>query len=135
MVCLDGTGSLSHLSIEHKPDINNIPYAFAAISVKGLENGAKVLEAPVPEWKYSIKNGGRGGLGTGYGMPRFEEGRFLARFPFATLELEDKDIPLETRITGWSPFIPNDADNSSLPTGAIEYSFKKNMGILHHTCQ
>ena len=27
-------------------------------------------------------------------------------------------------ITGWSPFIPTDADNSSLPVGALEYHFK-----------
>ncbi len=34
------------------------------------------------------------------------------------------DMPLDVSITGWSPFIPTDADNSSLPVGAVEYSFK-----------
>ena len=32
-------------------------------------------------------------------------------------------MPLEARITGWSPFIPTDADNSSLPVGVLEYRF------------
>jgi uncharacterized protein (DUF608 family) len=124
MVCMEGTGSLSHLSIEHKPGMNNYPYAFAAIHLKGVENGSRVLETPVPSWKYYITNPTRGGKGTNYGLPRFQGGRFLARFPFATLELEDESIPIEASMTGWSPFIPTDADNSSLPAGAIEYTFK-----------
>jgi uncharacterized protein (DUF608 family) len=33
-------------------------------------------------------------------------------------------MPVDVAITGWSPFIPGDADNSSLPVGAIEYTFK-----------
>ena len=28
------------------------------------------------------------------------------------------------KIKGWSPFIPGDADNSSLPFGGFEYIFK-----------
>ena len=57
-------------------------------------------------------------------FPRFQNAKFTARFPFAVIELQDDDIPLEIQLTGWSPFIPTDADNSSLPVGAIEYSFR-----------
>ena len=32
-------------------------------------------------------------------------------------------MPLVATITGWSPFIPTDADNSSLPVGVLEYQF------------
>ena len=32
-------------------------------------------------------------------------------------------MPLKVKITGWSPFIPTDDDNSGLPAGAIEYKF------------
>ena len=45
------------------------------------------------------------------------------RFPFATVTLTDPDVPLEVEITGWSPFEPGDADNSSLPVAALEYRF------------
>jgi hypothetical protein len=31
---------------------NNEPVMFAAVAVKGMENGAKVLEGQVPEWKH-----------------------------------------------------------------------------------
>lgn len=129
MFCMEGTGAISHLSVRNHPDIYNEPYAFAAISVKGRENGAKVLEAPVPFWKLFGPGGSGNGSGNrSYGLPRFESGRFLPRFPFATLELEDQDIPLQVKVVGWSPFIPNDEDNSSLPAGVMEYQFKNTSG-------
>ena len=97
----------------------------AAIYVKGVENGAKVLEGQVPTWK--LFGPAQSGLGRGdktYGLPRFEEAVFQARFPFATVDLKDKDMPLAAKITGWSPFIPTDADNSSLPVGVLEYQLQ-----------
>jgi uncharacterized protein (DUF608 family) len=125
MFCMDGTGSISHLSINNKPEIFNEPFSFAAISIKGLKNGAKVLEAQVPDWKmFGPAGSGNGSGGKSYGLPRFKKGRFQPRFPFASLKLEDSDIPLSAEVMGWSPFIPTDADNSSLPVGAMEYKFK-----------
>ena len=50
MFCLEGTGAISHVSVQNKPDIFNEPGMFAAIAVKGLEKGAKILEGPVPDW-------------------------------------------------------------------------------------
>ncbi len=127
MFCMEGTGAISHLSVKNSPEIFNEPFAFAAISVKGVENGTKVLEAPVPTWKlFGPPETGNGSGGKSYGLPRFENGRFLPRFPFVSLELEDKDIPLQVEVLGWSPFIPTDEDNSSLPGGALEYHFKNN---------
>ena len=127
MFCLEGTGAISHLSVNNRPEIYNVPYAFAAISVKGLEKGAKVLESTVPTWKLFGPRGSGNGLGNrNYGLPRFSRGSFLARFPFATIKLKDSDIPLDVQIEGWSPFVPTDEDNSSLPVGVLEYSFKNN---------
>ena len=51
MVCLEGTGAISHVSVRNQPEVFNEPCTFAAISVNGVENGAKVLEGPVPGWK------------------------------------------------------------------------------------
>lgn len=124
MFCLDGTGSISHLSVRNRPDLNNIPYCYAAIHVKDCMNGTKVLEGQVPTWK--IFGPVQSGMGEGdktYGLPRFKQATFQARFPFATINLKDGDIPLDVEITGWSPFIPTDEDNSSLPLGVIEYKF------------
>ena len=125
MFCLEGTGAISHMSVRNRPDVFNEPCMFAAISLKGIKNGAKVLEGQVRDWKkFGSPNTGNGSSGASWGLPRFENTRFLARFPFAYIDLDDKDLPLKVQLRGWSPFIPTDADNSSLPAGAIEYSFE-----------
>jgi uncharacterized protein (DUF608 family) len=128
MVCLEGTGALSHVSVRNKPDTQNEPCSFAAICIKKKSgNVARVLEGPVPEWKIFSRPRSCEGQGSlSYGLPRFDEVSFLARFPFGTATLSDPDIPLEVQVTGWSPFIPNSADDSSLPAGALEYRFKNN---------
>ena len=124
MIALEGTGAISHVSVRHKMDFFNEPCMFAALSVKGVENGSKVLEGPVPKWKYFGRAlTGRGSPKTSYGLPRFSEAAFTARFPFGNIQLDDPDVPLEVKITGWSPFIPRDPDNSSLPVGMLEYTF------------
>ena len=125
MICLEGTGALSHVSLRHTPDVFNEPYTFAAICVKGVPNGAKVIEGPVPTWKiFGRPNTGNGAGAAPYGLPRFEQAEFLARFPFAEISLKDDDLPLEVKVVGWSPFVPTQEDLSSLPVGALEYSFK-----------
>jgi len=124
MICFEGTGALSNVSLFHYPQLFNEPCTFAAIHVDGYENGTKVLEAPVPDYKYFGRSrGGNGSGGTTWGLPRFDEGVFEARFPFATLSLRDDDVPLDVKIVAWNPFIPNDEDNSGLPVGGFEYSF------------
>ena len=125
MFCLEGTGAISHMSVKNRPEVFNEPLMFAAISLKGIENGSKVLEGQVPGWKrFGSPNTGNGSKGMSWGLPRFENAKFLTRFPFAHIDLDDNDLPLNVKIKGWSPFIPTDPDNSSLPTGAIEYTFE-----------
>ena len=124
MLCLEGTGALSHVSLRHRPDIFNEPCVFSALSIKGAPGMAKVLEGPVPAWKVFGSPGcGTGGKGKTYGLPRFSSARFSARFPFAEVTLDDEECPVSVKITGWSPFIPADADASSLPVAALEYEF------------
>ena len=129
MVCLEGTGCLSHISLRHHPDLKNEPLTFAAITIKGDKNISRVVEGPVPEWKIFGKDDSGNGLGgSTYGLPRFESASFLARFPFGTVTLTDSELPVKASITGWSPFIPGDEDNSSLPAGALEYTFSNTSG-------
>ena len=125
MICLEGTGALSHFSLRNAPDVFNEPCTFAAISLQGPSPAARVLEGPVPGWKLFGQPGtGNGAAGTSFGLPRFREARFRARFPFATVTLHDPDVPLEVEIWGWSPFEPGNADAASLPVAALEYRFK-----------
>jgi uncharacterized protein (DUF608 family) len=129
MVCLEGTGALSHVSIRNEPDVFNAPCIFAAIAVKGTTPVARVLEGPVPGWKlFGIRNAANGDEGASYGLPRFRSVSFKTRFPFGTVSLRDDALPITARITGWSPFVPGDADNSSLPVAALEYEFTNPSG-------
>ena len=133
MFCLDGTGAFSHFSIRHRPGIFNEYAVFSALSIKegkDQERIARVLEGPVPDWKYFVAwdrqwdSSGMGGRPRTFGLPRFDSAQFQARFPFAEIVLKDSKIPIEVSITGWSPFVPGDADASGLPIGVMEYRFK-----------
>ncbi|MBP9743826.1 MAG: hypothetical protein KBD41_00460 [Saprospiraceae bacterium] len=124
MICMEGTGALSHISIRNRPDIFNEPGIFAAIAIKGNNIISKVIEGPVPDWKkFGLKESGNGLGGATTGLPRFSNASFLTRFPFSFLELQDPEIPMKIKVTGWSPFIPTDEDHSSLPVAALEYQF------------
>lgn len=124
MYCIEGTGAISHMSIRHRPEIFHEPGMFAAITIKGEQTKAKVLEGPVPEWKlFGQKGTGNGAAGTTFGLPRFKNASFHTRFPFADISLDDPKFPLKAKIIAWNPFIPADQDNSSLPVGGIEYTF------------
>jgi len=126
MICLEGTGALSHVSLRGHPDIFNEPLIFSALCIKGEPNVARVLEGPVPSWKVFFpwgRGAGNGGAGKKYGLPHCDGAEFRARFPFGHVKLEDADVPLRMEVTGWSPFIPGDADSSSLPLAALEYRF------------
>jgi uncharacterized protein (DUF608 family) len=129
MISLSGTGSLLQVSLKGSPEVHNEPYMMSAIYVQGSSESARVIEGPVPDWKYTFPNGpshlgsGNGGPLKTYGLPRFTNTEFNARFPFAEIQLSDEEMPVKVSITGWSPFVPGDADASSLPVAALEYNF------------
>jgi uncharacterized protein (DUF608 family) len=124
MICLEGSGALSNVSIRNRPDLFNEPCVFAAIAIRGTNPKARVLEGPVPGWKiFGMPNSGLGEGDHAYGLPRFKQASFQARFPFGTVSLTDPEMPVTVELTGWSPFTPGDADNSSLPMIALEYRF------------
>ncbi|NLE45572.1 MAG: hypothetical protein GX620_12700 [Chloroflexi bacterium] len=124
MVCLEGTGGLSHGSLRGRPEVFNELPIFSAVCVKGAPNLALALEGPVPAWKaFGTPGSGNGGYQKTYGLPRFAEAEFDVHFPFADINLSEPQIPLQVRLTGWSPFAPGDADSSSLPVAALEYRF------------
>ncbi|MCL2774087.1 MAG: non-lysosomal glucosylceramidase [Oscillospiraceae bacterium] len=129
--CVSGTGMLESFSLRNSPSIYNNPNIFAAISVKSDgENAARVLEGQVPKHKIFQpgEESGNGLGGKNYGLPRFKSNNFISRFPCAQIKLSDGGIPLDVSIRAWSPFIPGDSYNSSLPAATVEYMFKNNSG-------
>ncbi len=126
MIGLEATGHLAHCSMRHRPNVYREDRVFAAITVKRPgSNLALVLEAPVPERKVFGNAGCANGLSnTTFGLPRFDSATFHGLFPFADIKLQARDMPLQAAITGWSPFTPPDADGSSMPVAALEYTFR-----------
>ena len=47
---------------------------------------------------------------------------YSARFPFVNMKFTDSDMPFDIELEAYSPFIPNDVKNSSLP--AMYLNFK-----------
>ena len=128
MVCLQGRGSLGNVSIRHRPNYRLNPNLFSAIALKQSSGWvSRVIESPVPDHNI-FEASPKGGLGfstaLSFGLPRFGEGSFTAHFPFAELRLTDERLPLEVRLTGWSPFVPGQEDDASLPYAALEYTFE-----------
>ncbi|HZG56041.1 GH116 family glycosyl hydrolase [Paenibacillus sp.] len=132
MICIEGTGGFSHVSLRHRPDVDHEPMLFSAIYGRG-EGGefARVLEGPVPAWKIfgtlvsdTAFGPGNGLPGKHYGLPRFAKAEFDPSFPFATVTLRDDKLPVAAAATAWSPFVPPNADDSSLPVAGVEYTFE-----------
>jgi uncharacterized protein (DUF608 family) len=126
--CISGTGTPNGFSLRNTPDIFSKPNIFAAISVKSGEGRtARILEGQIPKHEIFTPGGaGNGSHGKNYGLPRFKSNTFKSRFPYASLQFSDYSIPLDSSIRAWSPFIPGDSYNSSLPAATLEYTFKNN---------
>lgn len=123
MICLEGTGSLAFPSFRNRPNLNQYSPVFAALHVSGAGT-ARLLEGIPPLWKASAIPGHETGMpGSILGLPRFSGASFHAEFPFAHVNLTDPSMPVAVKITGWSPFIPGNEDDSSLPVAALEYTF------------
>jgi hypothetical protein len=82
MVCLEGTGCISHVSVRNMPDIFNEPMIFGAVSVKGVENGAKVLEGSCPFFQdFRPTQYRQWGCRDNIWISEVSTGNFKARFP------------------------------------------------------
>jgi uncharacterized protein (DUF608 family) len=56
------------------------------------------------------------------GISRFKNCRFRPEYPFAYLTLSDPASPVMAVLEAWSPFIPLDAENSSLPVAVFNWT-------------
>lgn len=129
MICLEGRGSLSHMSLRHEMDRFHEPFVFASVAVEGRPDLSRMVEGPIPDHRiFGAQHGGLGYAGPNAGLPRFSTVEARSRFPFCRLDLSEKGHPLQVRIVGWSPFTPPDADRSGLPAVALEYEFINTSG-------
>jgi len=123
-IALCGNGSLGQVQVFNTPQMDHNPIILGSVYLTG--HGAKLLEGPInPQLIYGANLRGDSGNAwpnTTYGLPRFEDATFAADFPFAHVDLADPDYPLTARITGFSAFVPGDAEASSLPAMSVTYT-------------
>ncbi|MFP4547401.1 MAG: GH116 family glycosyl hydrolase [Fidelibacterota bacterium] len=86
------------------------------------------VEGEDPKMKLLQLNSGyneAGQTGIAYYYPwleRIEQIEYAAEFPYTRLTFSDSDMPLEIDLRVYSPFIPHDVKNSSLP--GVYFDFK-----------
>lgn len=136
---LRGDGRLREWEIRNHPDKGALN-GFSHIAVKAEHNG-QVLDARV--LNTDLADGLTGqyvdrmwfGFGHGpfretmAGIPHFADGVFQAQYPFARLRFKDKDFPGQVALKAFNPFIPLNADDSSIPAGFFEVELRNDTAL------
>ena len=135
---LSGNGSLRDWEIYNHPN-KNTSNGFSHIMVRA-ESEEKVLDARVLQggWLSGAIGGetndiyrGNGGFGHGMGpyrgtmagVPHFRDWEFKGEYPFAEVEFQDPSFPGKISLKAFSPFIPLNDRDSSLPGAFFEVVF------------
>jgi len=121
-IALNGRGALVDWSLFGNPNCGYRPeFSFLGVWVKAEDEEAsfRVLEGdPAVPYGWGNENWSTGPLAIS-GLPHMRSAAFVGRFPFAKVMLKDRGMPLEATIEGWSPFIPGNDRESSLPVACL----------------
>ena len=130
-ISLNGRGALVDWSIFGNPNIGWRPeLSFLGLWMKAENEEAvfRVLEGEKPPpYGWGGESQGNGPLAM-VGMPHMRTAVFEGRFPFAKVTLSDPGVPLEVTLEGWSPFIPGNDRESSLPVACLNITLKNVSG-------
>lgn len=128
-----GNGVLRDWEIFNRPSKGSFN-GYSHFAVKASKNGKSityVLNGDLQkDFMGQFQNSTFHGYGFGpegttmCGFPHFKNSEFNGEFPIATLKLWDEKFPAEIKMTAFNPFIPNDEDNSSLPSAFFEIEVK-----------
>ncbi|HBN82807.1 MAG TPA: hypothetical protein DDZ89_03085, partial [Clostridiales bacterium] len=95
-------------------------YSFFALQVQeeGKQSIAKVLESKLNP-PFSKSHGFHSGSVAG--LPRFEKSELKGEYPMAWITLTDKTMPVDVTIEAFTPMIPLNVDDSSIPCAVLRY--------------
>jgi non-lysosomal glucosylceramidase len=149
-VSLTGSGRLIDWSIRNRPAIDQFNgYSHFAIKAEqdGKLLGARVMNGPyegTPTGSPSVRKFDGFGFGANRdsmaGVPHFEDATFIGRFPVAELQFHQANFPGRVRMRAFSPFIPHNDRDSSMPvaffgftvendtTATIDYTIASTLG-------
>ena len=127
-VSLGGRGDLRDWEIVNhpakgfvpKPTMGEAMAGFFALWARpaGGEPVTRALEGPLDA---SLYEGAWGASVVNHGLPRFENCRFAAAYPFGQVLLNDPDMPVDVRIEAFNPLVPADADASGIPAAILRF--------------
>ncbi|MCL2461651.1 MAG: non-lysosomal glucosylceramidase [Defluviitaleaceae bacterium] len=121
-VSVGARGELRDWEIFNRPNKGGrMPYTFFAIWAKerGGAPDAKILESRLtPPYHRS----GGYDFTEMAGVPRFESSVMTGEYPFVKVGLIDGGFPVQASLEAFTPLIPLDVDNSSLPAAVLRYS-------------
>src|SRR5271156_552802 len=149
-ISLTGSGRLIDWSIRNRPGIHQ-HNGYSHFAIKAERDGdlldARVLNGPyegVPTGSPSSQKFDGYGFGANRdsmaGAPHFDDAVFYGRFPISEIELLRESFPGKVRMTAFSPFIPHNDRDSSMPAAlfsfvvendthaAIEYTIAATLG-------
>ena len=58
------------------------------------------------------------------GVPRMRSCRFTGLYPFAFVEMSDRDVPVEVTLEAFNPLVPGDPDASAFPVAVLRYHLR-----------
>ena len=129
-ISLSGRGALVDWEIFNRPNKGmSVPYAFFALWARphGGEAVTRVLQAP-PAPPYDGSGWGQySGIGfgvnreNGSGLPHMRSATLRGEFPLAWITFDEPSLPVTVELEAFSPFIPTNADDSSLPIAVLHY--------------
>ena len=150
-VGLDGTGRLRDWEIFNRPakgSLNGYSHFGVKAERAGQPVDARVMHADLLESYMGRYVENKGHMGYGYGpdrrllsgVPHFRDSEFAGEFPLARVSFLDDTFPGRVALEAFNPFIPSNADDSSLPAafftaevtndtaGLIDYTLELSLG-------
>jgi uncharacterized protein (DUF608 family) len=120
-VSLGGRGQLRDWEIFNRPNKGGrLPFSFLTLwcRAEGQPPVTRVLEAALdPPY-----TGADGYVRiAGAGLPHLESAKFIGAYPLARIEFADQKLPLRVRLDAFTPFVPLEVDDSSLPCAILRY--------------
>lgn len=127
---LAGNGKLVDWEIFNRPDKGSYN-GYTHFAVKAVMPDGRVVAKVLCGDQLTELNGRYGKhYGSGAeehsmsGFPHFSHWEFTGEFPAATLRFWDEDFPAVVTLTAFSPFLPHNPDDSSLPAAFFEIGFE-----------
>lgn len=120
-VSLGARGEFRDWELANRPDKGTLlPFTFFAIHASGQHGRVtRILEGRLPGPHEGDQGYDAGRLA---GLPRLAGSRLRGEYPFAVVDFDDDELPVDVRLTAFTPLVPLDADASGIPAAVLRYT-------------